>query len=250
MNKKFYSAGGVLIAMLLSILLVAGGAYGAILELAKQETAPVRHVRIEGVFQNLKKASVQIVLTPLMKGGFWFLDLKKVATAVKELPWVDQVRVDRVWPDTVRIRIDEQIPFLRWGEDGLLNQKGERFVPPSRERFESLVLIDGPQGREAELMMTLNQLQAITDRQGLKIARFIVNDQRSWVIRLSSGVELMLGAKQPMDTLSRFMSALPMMGQRREAIQRVDLRYPSGFSVSWKVIPEFEMDLVENNVVF
>lgn len=238
-------------AMLLTLLVVAGGGYWTIHLFTKQEVTPVRHVRIEGMFQNLRKRSVQVILMPLVKGGFWGLDLKKIVAAVNALPWVDRVKVERVWPDTLSVYIDEQIPYVRWGEDSLLNVRGESFTPPSMEAFGALVWIKGPEGQEVKLISILKQLQTITGRQGLHIAQFIINEQSSWFIRLSSGVELALGQKKPLAVLERFMAVLPMMGeQRRAAIQSVDLRYPSGFSVNWKLQPEFEMELAEDNVVF
>ena len=47
---------------------------------------------------------------------------------IEAIDWVDAVIVRRRWPGTLFVRIVEQVPAARWGDDGLLNTRGELFV--------------------------------------------------------------------------------------------------------------------------
>src|SRR6185503_6524119 len=54
--------------------------------------------------------------------------LDQLRIAVEALVWVDRARVQRVWPDRIGIEIVEQQAAARWGDDGLLNTRGELFA--------------------------------------------------------------------------------------------------------------------------
>jgi cell division septal protein FtsQ len=55
-----------------------------------------------------------------LTGGFVSADLEALRSAVQGLAWVDRARVQRLWPDRIRIEVVEQQAAARWGEDGLL----------------------------------------------------------------------------------------------------------------------------------
>jgi cell division protein FtsQ len=69
----------------------------------------------------------------------------------------------------------------------------------------------------------------------MTMAEFTINDRWSWKIKLTTGLEILLGRNEQLKKLQRFLKTLDVMGQeqvKRMAI--VDLRYPNGYAVSWQ----------------
>lgn len=196
---------------------------------------PVRYVRVEGAFQYIAKDKIKQVLNDQVMQGFYNVDLTRVKVAVKELPWAADAYVDRVWPDAIKIRITEQQPVVRWGEESLLNNEGELFVPDNIAEFEHLPVVTGPSGQERRLLEVMKGLTMALQDQAMELREFYVNERRAWKVVLASGMEIKLGRKNPLENIQRFLRTVELLGEERLAMMaKVDLRYPNGYAVTWK----------------
>lgn len=200
---------------------------------------PVRYVRVEGAFQYIAKDKIKQVLNKQVMQGFYNVDLTEVKGAVEALPWAADVAVDRVWPDAIKIRITEQQPMVRWGEKSLLNGQGELFVPDNIAEFDSLPLINGPDGQENRLLEVMKGLALTLQDQAMALRVFDVNERRAWKVVLASGLEIKLGRQKPLENIQRFLRTVELLGEERLAMMaEVDLRYPNGYAVTWKADAE------------
>ena len=69
----------------------------------------------------------------------------------------------------------------------------------------------------------------------MKMAEFTINDRWAWKIKLTTGLEILLGRNDQLKKLQRFLKTLDILGQEGvEQMAIVDLRYPNGYAVSWK----------------
>lgn len=196
---------------------------------------PIKYVRIEGVFQYIAKDALKQALLKQVMTGFFNVDVQSIRQLVLVLPWISQVKVKRVWSDTIEIKIYEQYPVARWKAVGLLNEQGDLFMPDNLEQFSKLPLLEGPEDSEKKLMDVMKTMQTALVKYDLSIAEFKVNERRAWGVVLSNGLELTLGQNQPLQKFKRFLTTLPILGKQKvEAMQRVDLRYPNGYAVTWK----------------
>lgn len=196
---------------------------------------PIKYVRIEGIYQYIAKDEIKQALLKQVMTGFLNADMQAIRREVLDLPWIAQVKVRRVWPDTIEVKVYEQYPVVRWGEIGLLNEQGDLFIPNNLTRFGKLPLLTGPKGTEKKLMEVMKNLQVSLVAQALELQEFKVNERRAWTLRLSDGLELRLGQKEPLKKFNRFLITLPILGKKQVmAMAKVDLRYPNGYAVKWK----------------
>lgn len=196
---------------------------------------PIRYVKVEGAFQYIGKERLKQLLAPLIKRGYYHADMEAIHRAIKSLPLVDKVDVKRVWPDAVYIKITEQIPIVRWGDNALLNKQGELLIPDNIEEFKHLPLISGPEGQEKKLLEIMKGIYIVLKDKSMQLAEFHVNERRAWRIKLASGLEMQLGRKAPLENMQRFLKSLDVLGAEQLALMAsVDTRYPNGFAVTWK----------------
>lgn len=199
------------------------------------ESLPVRYVRIEGVFQYLSKEEIKTALMPLVTTSIFDANMQLIHETVAKLPWVKNATVERVWPDTIDIKIHERKAYVRWGQNGLLTEYGELFTPNNIGQFQSLLLLEGPKQQEAKTLEIMKGVKTALEDQALGLAEFKVNDREAWEIELKTGLEILLGRTGQLKKLQRFLDTLPVLGQEKiAAMQVVDLRYPNGYAVSWK----------------
>lgn len=196
---------------------------------------PVKYVRIEGAFQYIAKEKIKQVLRDQVNNGLYNADIQQIKESVHQLPWVEKVRVKRVWPDALDIKLVEQTPVVRWGTEGLLNKRAELFIPDNINKFSGLPLLTGAYGNEKKLLEIMKGLTIALNDQEMKLAEFRVNNIRAWNIKLESGLELILGRKDPLTKFQRFLKSFALIGEEQVTkVAVVDLRYPNGYALTWK----------------
>ena len=113
---------------LLLIAIIAVAAYWINEKTKDPSLMPVKSVVLDGSFEHVKRSELESIISGAMSGGFFMLDVNHIQSALKQLQWVSAVTVRRVWPDTLMIKIEEHVPFARWGKTQLISQQGELFL--------------------------------------------------------------------------------------------------------------------------
>ncbi|MGR9013283.1 MAG: cell division protein FtsQ/DivIB [Gammaproteobacteria bacterium] len=199
------------------------------------KSIPIKYVRSEGVFQYLGKDEIKTALQPLVMTGFFDADMQAIHRAVSDLVWVDSVTVKRVWPDAIDIKIREKKPYVRWGEHSLISARGEIITPKNIDQFKNMPILQGPEQQQAKTLEIMKGVNTALADQSMKMAEFTINDRWAWKIKLTTGLEILLGRNEQLKKLQRFLKTLDVLGQEQvERIAIVDLRYPNGYAVSWK----------------
>lgn len=199
------------------------------------KSIPIKYVRTEGVFQYLSKDEIKTALQPWVMTGFFDADMQAIHQAVSELTWVDTVAVKRVWPDAIDIKIREKKPYVRWGQQSLVSARGEIITPKNIDLFKALPLLQGPDLQQVKTLEIMKGINTALADQSMKMAEFTINDRWAWKIKLTTGLEILLGRSEQLKKLQRFLKTLEVLGQEQvEKMAIVDLRYPNGYAVSWK----------------
>lgn len=195
---------------------------------------PIGNVEVVGKFQRVAPVQIEGAIAPFRGSGFLSVDLDAMRAAVESIPWIDRARAERRWPNGVRVSITEHVPAARWGENGLMNTRGELFLRGARHIPPELPQLNGPPGTEAQVaklyLETYPRLLAV----GLRLARVELDPRGAWSLALSNGVEVRLGRLDVEKRLERFIRvASPMVAARNGEVRYIDLRYSNGFSVGW-----------------
>lgn len=196
---------------------------------------PLRVVRIDGRVIHMERDRLEQSLGGLIRGNYFTMDVDALQRAAKRLPWVEHVTVRRVWPDTLRMWVQEKDPLARWGKSRLISTRGVAFEPRPEEMPEGLPRLFGPDGTERKVAAGYQRMQRQLAALGLGIERLRLNARRAWWVKLDNGLELHLGNQDTENRLQRFIRAYPRLMQDQTGIlTAIDLRYTNGLAARRK----------------
>jgi len=197
---------------------------------------PISQVEIAGSFQRVSPIDIERAVRESVHGtGLVRVDLAAVGAAVRKLPWVDAVSVERSWPRALHVSIVEQVPSARWNEDSLINTRGELFVADARHLPLELPRLSGPDGSAAAVAQRYLAIHGRLLEAGMRITALRLDARGAWELDLDNGVSVRLGRKQIDERFDTFMStAAKIVAQRATDIAYVDMRYSNGFSIGWR----------------
>ncbi|HEC74578.1 MAG TPA: cell division protein FtsQ/DivIB [Methylophaga aminisulfidivorans] len=216
--------------LVLVLTILAGGMY-----LHEADTLPVKHVTVEGALQHTNKDALISAVTPFVSGSFLDVDVANVQQAGKTLPWVEQVQVRRIWPDTLHLIVKEHQAIARWNDDGLVNNRGEVFKPNKHTFPDGLIQLNGPEGTSDMMARRLVSIQQKVDAIGVKVIKLSMDKRRSWQVDFNDGLHLKLGRADSDKRVNRFVDVFQSgLASYKDVISEVDMRYTNGLAVVWK----------------
>jgi cell division protein FtsQ len=201
----------------------------------------VRSVAVQGDVSHQNAVGLRAQLAAPMRsrlqGSFLTVDLQQVRQMFEAVPWVRHARVQREFPNRLRVTLEEHQAVAWWGEAGsgqLVSQLGEVF-DASPDDGDGLPELAGPVDQAPQIWRLYQSLSSELERLELGLVRLELNERGSWRAELDSGARLELGRGTPEDLLERtrrFTSTLGQLTQRYPgALQSVDLRYPNGYAL-------------------
>jgi cell division protein FtsQ len=208
--------------------------YGAFKGVQLALDQPVRNLVVEGTFQRVTPIQVEAAVAEGLDAGFMTVDLGRLRERVQELDWVDRANVGRRWPDTLIVNVTEHQAAARWGEQGLLNVRGELFTEQSQHAFPELPSLAGPPGTERDVARRYLAVRGKLAEAGLSLERLELDERGSWRFVLAGGQEIRLGRRDIDERLYRFFDVVaPALAAELKRVEYVDLRYTNGFAVGW-----------------
>ncbi|MEJ2452553.1 MAG: cell division protein FtsQ/DivIB [Candidatus Thiodiazotropha sp.] len=205
---------------------------------------PVKVVGVDGEIAHLDRQRLETAVAEAVDGSFFSVDLERIRDRLERLPWIESASVRRVWPDTLRVRVVEQVPLAYWGEDGLVSQRGVVFRPENLPELGGLAVLEGADESAPRIVREYLSMRTLLETAGLQLVHVWVDARQAWRLQTDDGVMLNLGRRDVMQRLTRFVQLYPYLhGQVKRQPETVDLRYTNGFTVRWREDAEAQVNL-------
>jgi len=223
--------------IVVALCLLVAGAY----KLRQPGTLPIRRVHFEDTVANPARAKLMQTVAPRLAGNFFTVDLQSIERGLMRLSWIEDAALRREWPDTLVIRIREQVAAAQWGRAALLNRAGQIFRSQSGQLPADLPILHGPKGRSQNVLARYRQLTNILKPASLSVRALVEDERRAWHVLLNNGIPIDIGRGNPDPRVARFASVYPeVLASRATYIESIDLRYTNGFAVAWKQFAEYK----------
>ncbi len=230
-----------------SVLAVLGGllvAAAALLWLARQPFFAIRSINVDGDVGRNSVSTIRANAAPRLTGNFLTLDLPAVRRAFESVPWVRHAVVQRVWPNRLRVRLEEHRPVALWGggepgSEKLVNSFGEVFEANVGDvEDDTLPTLEGPDGSSAHVLAVLDRLGPAFAPLEARIDGLQLSSRGSWQATLDNGAVVEIGRgsdDEVMARTARFVSTVRQVTARyKRPLEYADLRHTDGYAVRLK----------------
>ena len=157
--------------------------------------------------------------------GLAGLDIAAARQTLEAQAWVAEAQVIRLWPDRVVVRLNERDPFALWqseGEHVVIDENGVVIPAADPAAFAELPRVVGAGAdRAASEIITL--LGAYPEIEARTTHAIRVGERR-WSLRLDSGGEVLLPARDPGGALAVLSAMHQARGVLHYDAQILDLR--------------------------
>ena len=202
----------------------------------------IRSVRVEGALQHVSATSLRSQALPRVQGNWFTVSLGAVQQAFEQVPWVRKAVVQRVWPLSLLVRLQEQQPVALWLDASgsavsLVNAQGESFEANLGEVQDlGLPRFFGPPASQQQVTAMYRDLQQRFAPLRWRIASLGLGAQGDWQVQVAQGPSIDLGNDDDpqafADRLQRFVRLEPgVAAHYGRAVVSADLRYANGFAV-------------------
>jgi cell division protein FtsQ len=195
---------------------------------------PIKEVKIAGL-EHVDHQEVQHLLLPLVKKGFFTVDVDLIKERLMHFSWISEAYVRRIWPNQIVIQVIEKKPIARWNDASLLTTSGEIFSPAQDLSPQKLPVFIGPDGEHMQMLNHYHKITTLLQPLQFKIVKLELTPSLSWQVTLSNGIKLNMGYKDVLTRIGHFVKVYPkIVGNKSSDVEYIDLRYANGFAVRWK----------------
>jgi cell division protein FtsQ len=201
---------------------------------ADAQNFPINTVKIAASYQHITRHQLESVLSNYLNDSFFSLPVGRLQDDLKTLDWAENAQVERVWPDTLKIILEEKSPIALWN-NSLMTADGQLFNVGQNEVDATLPRLNGPAQQQADVLQNYQKLSKLLSVYGLHATSLQLRNNQAWELSLSNGIQLRLGKQDLEKRLLRFCRAYPaVFADKPEQLSSVDLRYARGMAVQWK----------------
>lgn len=236
---RWMNLGAALLAGVGLAMVLAWG----LISVARLPWFDLKHIIIDGDLQRHNLMTVRANTVPRLHGGFFSVDLEAAQQAFESLPWVRQAVVRRVWPNELRVNLEEHRPAAYWHHDGredeLVNSFGEVFEANLGDvEDDGLPTLQGPTdatpAQAAQMLDMLRRVAPVLAPLG-EVQTLRLNERGGWTVWLDNEARLELGRGDVDEVLlrtERFVRSFPTLSQTYAApLLYADLRYAQGYAI-------------------
>lgn len=197
---------------------------------------PIDVIVVDGELQHVSQARLQEKVMQAVEGSFFSVNVNKVKKAARFVPWVADVQVRKIWPDTLSLTVEEHKAYAKFNNSQLINAQGKSFSPDKSSFPKQLANLVGKEADLSRLWATYVNMQSQLTPHKKRIVRIELNERGAWNFSLADGVEVQLGSNDVDQRFKRFIKIYPQLSAQvnRQAAQ-LDMRYSNGLAVKWSV---------------
>ena len=202
----------------------------------------IARIVVQGDMVHNNVVTLRANVTPHLAGNFFTVDLRAARAAFEQVPWVRRAQVQRVFPGSLHVQLQEHDAVAYWGSESgsaLVNAQGEVFEANVGDvEQEDLPRLSGPAGSSPEVLQMHGLLQPVFKPLGLAMATLELTSRGGWRATMDSEAVVELGGgthDEVVQRTQRFARTLTQVaaqyGRRVDALESADLRHTGGYAL-------------------
>ena len=206
-----------------------------IIILCNPKTLPFRQVKITANSNHINMVELNRLVSHHIQGGFFSLNIMALQTTLMSLPWVHDVSVRRIWPNQLKIDLEEQKPIARWNKNQLITKEGEIFSPPIVTIPKNIPQLVGPDNDSKKIVLDrFQQFGQALNPFYIAVTTLSLTRNGVWSFILNGHSQVFLGREHVDQRFKQFIHLYPkIIGANINHVEHIDLRYSHGLAIQW-----------------
>jgi cell division protein FtsQ len=181
-------------------------------------------------------------IQPLIQDKYQ-IDLHEIKLALESEPWVNKANVERLFWNSIQIKIELQQIAMRWKHSqckskeqinciGYISTQGELFIPKKIIPSDAILARSKPDKNTiTQLYTDFQYYRSSVDPMVIKTFSKTNIDQ----LTLEPNVTVILGYQKQKERLDRFLKAYLELKKKTRKVKQAtfDMRYPKGFALGY-----------------
>ncbi len=220
----------------------------------------IKQIEVYGRLHQVDGMQVKQIVESALEGNYFSVSLQRLENKIKQIPWVFSVSLRRQWPSTIVVYVTEVQPISHWGDEQWLNVSGDLVARQPGNHNENLPLLSGADEQAEVVWEAFRHWSERFASSGISLEALRLDARGLWWLKLSLGALVLNGGQsaqvsraqgeaieQPFQVtmvvdkthsfsrVERFIEALNQkLIIQFPHMERIDLRYPNGFAISWR----------------
>ena len=146
----------------------------------------IERIEVGGETSFIDEDGLEQALRGVLRGNYFTADLDALRALAESVPWVASARVERVWPDEIRVVIEQRRAIAVWNKTRLLSDRGDVFAPKDMDAAGARELpeFSGPDAMAPEVAEMNSELEPLARRIGADVRELRVTDRGAWSMRI------------------------------------------------------------------
>ncbi|CAN7234525.1 cell division protein FtsQ/DivIB [Acidovorax sp. Leaf78] len=213
----------------------------------------VSRIVVQGDLVHNNAVTLRANVAPHLAGNFFTVDLRAAREAFEQVPWVRRAEVQRVYPGSLHVQLQEHDAVAYWGPESgsaLVNTQGEVFEANVGDvEQEGLPRLLGPAGSSPEVLQMHGLLAPVFKPLGMEVDTLELTGRGGWRVTLDSDAVVELGGGTPAEVVQRtqrFTRTLTQVAaqyhRRVDALESADLRHTGGYALRMRGVTTVAAD--------
>lgn len=236
-EKSAVMIGGIVI--LASVFLVISSSF--LYQAFAEKIFLIRNISVSGDYNAEHIPMLKKKIDRFRNKGFFSLNVHDIQNSIRAMPWVKTVEIAKKWPNSLDIQVDQIKVIAGWESGGMVSETG-RWISQENaiDALIPSVKFSGDRSKLVSHVAVFYQLEKLLSRNEKSIASESITSYDELKIGTVDGETYITDLGDFMEKLQRFFSVYEAIRNdpehQNERIEYVDLRYPYGFAVKWKVL--------------
>lgn len=194
---------------------------------------PIQEIEVQGRLMVWQPEHIAASLMWVKEAHFFTVDLVRIQQQVSDLPLIAHVQVRKRWPGRIELRVFEDVPMARWGDNALVTVSEKISAVPSGYDAQALAQIDASDDHLDVALRSFRHIQQALEhhRVAVQVNRLAVSETGSIQVNLDNGWQVEFGRQYFEERVQRLDFLLQRLPQ--DDVATIDLRYGKGAAVAW-----------------
>jgi cell division protein FtsQ len=190
---------------------------------------PVNKIIIEGKLEHVTPLQLSYVAHNKLHGTFFTLDIQGLKNEFEKLPWVNHVEVQRYFPHTVMVSLQEYHAVARIGDENFLADNGKIFDGADDSNSLPILYLENSYQAPQAFNLT-KQLDLILQRHQDRLDKLWLTIPSITKISTQKGLTITLCGKNVISNMERLDVYWSRLYHLNPNIKNINLCYKDGLA--------------------